>query len=285
MFKLILCSSITFLVGCNRINNNTSKKAVLVVSFGTSFIKSRENSIDAIESKIVEAYPEYSKFTAFTSNIIIDVYKDRDNIEILDVNGAISKIYKEKYGEVLVIPTHVINGLEYDQMIAALDPFRDKFAKLTISKPLLTDIEDYNIVVDALIEELPVIDKDTAVVLMGHGTHHDANSAYPALDYVFKHKGYNYVFVGTVEGFPSFDSISKQLKNSNYKKVLLMPLMIVAGDHAYNDMAGDGADSWKNLLKSMGYEVEIILKGLGELSTIQNLFIEHAKSTLKDEVM
>lgn len=262
---------------------SADKKALLVVSFGSSFIENRENSIDASEAVIEAAFPAYDKYTAFTSEIIIDIYKDRDNVEYDTVTSALEKISKEKYGELLVVPTHVINGEEYDQMMEALEPFEEKFETLTVSSPLLTHATDYDLVADAIVSELPEVDDQTAVVLMGHGTHHDANSAYPMLDYVFKHMGHENIYVGTVEGSPEFDAVKKDLEGKGYEKVLLMPLMVVAGDHAHNDMAGDEEDSWKVMFKSLGYEVDYIMKGMGELPAIQNLFVEHAKEALAEE--
>lgn len=286
MKKVLLIITIVLAVGltsCSNVNSNTDKKALLIVSFGTSFIENRQVSIDATEKAIEEAFPEYDSYTAFTSQIIIDIYKNRDNIEYLNVEEAIEEIYKDKYGEVLVVPTLVINGDEYDQMMDELSDFEDKFETFTVSNPLLTQVSDYERVADALIEELPELDDETAVVLMGHGTHHHANSAYPALDYVFKHMGQDNIYVGTVEGSPEFDEVVKDIDNKGYKKVLLLPLMIVAGDHAHNDMAGDEEDSWKIMFKSLGYDVDYILKGMGELPAIQKLFIEHAQEALLEE--
>lgn len=280
---ILTLSLVLILTACSGVNTNKDKKAILIVSFGTSFIESRKVSIDATELAIEKAFPEYDAFTAFTSQIIIDVYKNRDQVAYDNVDQAIEKIYKEKYGEVLVVPTHVINGDEYDQIIEALSPFEDKFERFNVSKPLLSSITDYNRVAEALIKELPKVDDQTAIVLMGHGTHHDANSAYPALDYVMKHRGYKHIYVGTVEGFPEFDDVAADIKKEGYTNILLFPFMIVAGDHAHNDMAGDEEDSWKVMFKSQGYDVDYILKGMGELPAIQELFIEHAHEALLDE--
>lgn len=283
ILAVILVVTLLLSMGCQSKNSNLDKKALLVVSFGSSFIENREASIDATEEAIANAFPEYDKYSAFTSQIIIDVYKERDNIEYDNVEQAIEKIYKEKYGEVLVVPTHVINGEEYDQMNEALQPFEDKFEKMTVSSPLLTHSSDYDLVADAVIAELPEIDDKTAVVLMGHGTHHDANSAYPMLDYVFKHRGYDNIYIGTVEGTPEFETVVNDLDGKGYKKILLMPLMVVAGDHAHNDMAGDDEDSWKIMFKSLGYDVDYVLKGMGEFESIRQLFVAHATEALLDE--
>lgn len=278
----VIVALIIVSTGCSTVNSNVDKKALLVVSFGTSFVESRQVSIDATNHVLHEAFPEYDLYTAFTSEIIIDIYKNRDDVTYDTVSEAIEKIYKKKYGEVLVVPTLIINGDEYDRMIDAIRPFEDKIERLIVSDPLLTKISDYERVARAVIEELPEKTDDTAVVLMGHGTHHDANAAYPALDYTFKHMDRDDIFVGTVEGAPPFDDVAKDVADGAYEKVHLLPLMFVAGDHAHNDMAGDEEDSWKLMFKSMGYDVETTLKGLGELPAIRELFIEHAKEALME---
>lgn len=279
MMVLILSLSLSACVS----NTDTEKKALLVVSFGTSFIENRADSIDATEAVLGEAFSDYDQYTAFTSQIIIDIYKDRDELVYNNVAEAMELIKKKGYGEVLVVPTHVINGEEYDQMIDEIEPFQETFANIIISKPLLTEQSDYKRVAEAVAAELPEMDDKTAVVLMGHGTHHHANSAYAALDYIFKHEVNEHIYVGTVEGTPDFDSVAADLDKQGYEKVLLMPLMIVAGDHAHNDMAGDEEDSWKLMFKSMGYEVDYIMQGMGELPAIQSLFVEHAKEALAEQ--
>lgn len=271
------------LTACSGVNANTDKKALLVVSFGTSFIENRKVSIDATDEALHEAFADYDLYTAFTSEIIIDIYKNRDGVHYDTVSEAIERIYKAGYGHVLVVPTLVINGDEYDEMMEALEPFEERIESLVVSKPLLTDITDYERVAKALNSELPELDEKTAVVLMGHGTHHHANSAYPALDYTFKHMGNDNVYVGTVEGAPPFDEVAEDLEEGGYEKVFMMPLMIVAGDHAHNDMAGDEEDSWKLMFKAKGYDVDYALKGLGELPAIRDLFIEHAREALEEE--
>lgn len=286
MKKIMSMMMVTVLIlamaGCGA-NTNTDKKALLIVSFGSSFVDNRKASIDATEAAIAAAFPAYDKYTAFTSQIIIDIYADRDGIDYDHVEEAMEKIKKAGYGEVLVVPTHVINGEEYDEMMAAIEPYEDQITNLIVSQPLLTQASDYERVAHAIASELPETEDTTAIVLMGHGTHHHANSAYGTLDYVFKHKVDEHIYVGTVEGMPAFDDVLADLENKGYEKVLLLPLMIVAGDHAHNDMAGDEEDSWKVMLKGMGYDVTYIMQGLGELPAIQDLFIEHAKEALAEQ--
>ena len=200
-----------------------------------------------------------------------------------NVGQAIEKIYAEGYGEVLVQPLHVINGAEYDDLQAELIPYMKKFTKFSLGSPLLTSYEDYTAVVEAVSSVMPELGEKEALVLMGHGSHHDANAAYCALDYIFKDEGYPQVYVGTVEGFPTLEMVMKALEADGIKKVTLMPLMVVAGDHAQNDMAGDEDDSWKVILKAAGYEVDILLIGLGEMEGIHQLYIKHALAAVKGE--
>lgn len=259
------------------------KKAVLVVSFGTSYNESREKTIGAVEKKIAEAYPDYEQRRAFTSQTIIDKIAKRDNEQIDNVAQAMQKLVDEKFNEVVVQPTHVMNGEEYDEMRAAIAPFEDKIASIKYGKPLLTSSDDYEKTINAIVAETPQIsDSTTAVVFMGHGTAHYANATYSALAYRFKAMGYNNVVVGTVEGYPDFDRVKTELSELKPSKVVLIPLMIVAGDHATNDMAGDEDDSWKTQLKKEGYEVECVLKGLGEYTGIQDMFVEHCGEAMTE---
>ena len=206
--------------------------------------------------------------------------RDRDGIEVDNVTEAIDKIYAEGYGEVLVQPLHVINGSEYDDLVAELAPYAHSFAKFAVGRPLLTSYEDYLAIVDAVSAAMPEIGENEAVVFMGHGSHHDANAAYTELDYVFKDEGYTNVYVGTVEGFPLIGTVMKALEADGIEKVILMPLMVVAGDHAQNDMAGDEDDSWKVILKGEGYEVDTLLVGLGEMEGIHQIYIDHVQAAM-----
>lgn len=265
-------------------NVDENKKAVLVVSFGTSYNDSRDKTIGAVESKIAEAFPDYDQKRAFTSQIIIDKLEKRDGLKINNVTEAMEELLNEGYGTVVVQPTHVMNGEEYDEMKELTAPYEDKFVNIKYGKPLLTSSDDYVELINAIVAETPQIKEDkTAVVLMGHGTEHFANATYSALDYRFKALGYNNVFVGTVEGYPDLDKVKSDVKAGGYTKVVLLPLMIVAGDHANNDMAGDEEDSWKTQFKKEGYEVETVLKGLGEYKGVQEMFAEHCQDALTEE--
>ncbi|WP_242968797.1 sirohydrochlorin cobaltochelatase [Marasmitruncus massiliensis] len=257
------------------------KKAILVVSFGTSYNDSREATIGAIEKEIASAFPEYQVRRAFTSQIIIDKLKSRDNLEIDNVKQAMERLIDEGVGTLICQPTHVMHGLEYDDMVKEVNAYADHFETLKFGEPLLSSTQDYRDVVAAINQEFTVPD-DTALVLMGHGTEHFANNTYAALAYYFSHNNPN-ILVGTVEGFPDLETTVKDVKELGVKKVILTPLMVVAGDHANNDMAGDEEGSWKTVFKSEGYEVEPVLKGLGEYQSIRDIYVAHVAEAIKSE--
>lgn len=259
------------------------KKALLVISFGTSYAETREKTITATENALARAFPGYDLKRAFTSQHVIRKLKMRDGIEVDTVTQAVERLAEEGYQEVLAQPLHIINGVEYDLLMAELAPFTGKFAGLAIGRPLLTRPQDYVAVVNALRAELPEYAPADAVVFMGHGSQHHANSAYPALDYVFKDEGFLQVHIGTVEGYPTLDSVIKRLEADHIQKVTLMPFMLVAGDHAQNDMAGDDEESWKTILERKGYQVATRLVGLGEIEKISQIYIDHARTALENE--
>lgn len=251
------------------------KKAILVVSFGTSYKETREKTIEACESKIKESFKGYDFFRAFTSNMIIRKLKNRDNIHIENPIEALDRLYDEGYEEVIVQTLHIICGEEYTKLKNQISEYDDKFEKITLGRPLLSQIDDYKETVEALKLQIPELEEDEAIVLMGHGTEHEAHSAYPALDYMLKQENIK-AYVGTVEGYPEIDEVIVNLKKDKVSKVRLMPFMLVAGDHAINDMAGDEDDSWNSILIKNGFKTEVHLKGLGENEAIQNKFVKHA---------
>lgn len=261
-----------------------AKQAILVVSFGTSYNDSREKTIGAVEKAITDAFPDYEVRRAFTSQIIIDKLAERDGLEIDNVEQALQRLVDDGFGTLIVQPTHVMNGYEYDEMLAAVQPFESNFADVRYGKPLLTSMEDYVEVEEALMAEVPEAQEEgTAVVFMGHGTKHFANATYGAFDYRLKYDGYKNVFMTTVEGFPDFDAAIKGVGELGADKVVLYPFMIVAGDHANNDMAGDEEDSLKTAFKKEGYEVDCVIKGLGEYKGIQEMFVEHTRAAIEGD--
>jgi len=192
------------------------------------------------------------------------------------------RLVKDKVKDLIIQPTHVMNGIEYDEMMAAIKPYVKKFTNIRYGRPLLSSNTDFDDVASALIENTKQYNADdTAVVFMGHGTEHEANEVYTRLDGLLKARGLARYFVGTVEAEPSLDDIIPELGLIGVKKVVLLPFMIVAGDHANNDMAGDEEDSWKSILEKKGYSVTPILKGLGEYPEIQKIYVRHVSDAIR----
>ena len=254
------------------------KKAILTVSFGTSHLDTLEKTIGAIERRIAQSFPDYRVVRAFTSQMIINKLKRTEDLAVDNVKEALGRLAQEGVERVIVQPTHIINGIENDRMMEDIMEYMDRFQKIKVGKPVLSSVDDYKKAIHAVMAEVDVAE-DEMLVLMGHGTEHHANSAYPTLEYTFHELGYQQVLVGTVESFPELKNVISKLRISGKKKVLLMPFMIVAGDHAKNDMAGE-EDSWMSELKEEGYEVRAIIKGLGEMEGIQNLILEHIEDVL-----
>ena len=251
-------------------------KVLLVTSFGTSYNDNRDLSIGSIEQKLQAAYPDYEVRRAFTSQIIIDKLKKRDGIAIDNVTEAMDRLVSDGVREVVVQPTHVMSGFEYDDVVAEVTPYADKFDSFKVGSPLLVSDADYDEVVSIITGETKDYDAEgTAVVFMGHGTEHEANATYAKLQQHLTAAGYGNYFIGTVEATPSLDDVLALVQDSGAKKVVLLPLMIVAGDHANNDMAGDEEGSWKTTFEQAGFEVECVLRGLGQYEEIQNMFVEH----------
>ena len=257
------------------------KKAILVVSFGTSYHETRKKTIEACENKIKESFKDYDFYRAFTSGMIINKLKKRDNMFIDNPSEALEKLYNAGYKEVVVQSLHIICGDEYNKLKDMVAQYEDKFDKISIGRPLLTYIDDYRETVEAVKKDLDKMDIDEAVVFMGHGTEHESHSSYPAIEYMFRDYGIN-AFVGTVEGYPELEQVIKKLKNRNIKTVDLLPFMLVAGDHAINDMASDEEDSWKTILEKEGFNVKVHVKGLGENPYIQEKFKNHALDCMKE---
>ncbi len=256
--------------------DNTVKPVILAVSFGTSYNDSREKTIGAIEDALKTAYPDYEVRRAFTSQIIIDKLKERDNLTIDNVTEALDRLVADGVKEVVIQPTHVMSGYEYDDVIKEVNKYNDKFDSVKISKNLLAADSDYDALVEILVNTTADYNAEgTAIVYMGHGTEHEANTTYAKLQEKMTAAGHNNYFIGTVEATPSVEDVIALVKEGGYKKVVLLPLMIVAGDHANNDMAGDEEDSWKTLFKNEGFEVECVIRGLGELADVQQLIVKH----------
>lgn len=255
------------------------KKGILVVSFGTSYADARAACIDSVVKDIAEAYPDYDVRQAFTSQIIIDKLAERDNIKYDNPEQALAKMKKEGFTEVIVQPLHIIPGLEFNDIEKIVSKYNDSFKKLALGQPILSGIEDYRSAVNALKNQLPALSGNEAVVLVGHGTEHYANACYSCLQSFLQDEGLS-VFVGTIEGYPDLDDVIKKLKAKNIKAVTLMPFMLVAGDHAQNDIAGDEEDSWKNILKKEGFMVSTYDHGLGENQAFRAIYVNNVKKAI-----
>lgn len=257
--------------------------AILVVSFGTSYNDSRDITIGAIEEAIADAYPQYEVRRAFTSQIIIDILKERDNLYIDNVTEALDRAVADGIKELIVQPTHLMNGYEYTDLATELTDYLDQFDKIILAEPLLTSDADFDAVVKAITEKTASYDDgETAICFMGHGTEADSNAVYAKLQEKLSEGGYVNYYIGTVEAEPSLDDVVAALAaNGSYKKVVLEPLMVVAGDHANNDMAGEEEDSWKTVLENEGYEVECLIEGLGQIEAIQDVYVEHLKTAIE----
>ena len=255
---------------------------LLVVSFGTSFNDSRRLTIGAIEDKLDEEFgKDYSVRRGFTSQIIIDHVKRRDGIAIDNMAEALDRAVDNGVKNLVIQPTHLMNGLEYTDVVNEVGDYADAFDQVAIGDPLLTSDEDFDEVVKAITDATAEYDDgETAICFMGHGTEADSNEVYQKMQDKLTDAGFENYFVGTVEATPSVDDVLAKVQAGDYKKVVLEPLMIVAGDHANNDMAGDEEGSWKTTFEDAGYDVTCLVRGLGELPAIQDIFVKHAQAAI-----
>lgn len=268
--------------GCGSTQETNEKQAILVVSFGTSYNDSRELTIGAIENVIAEEFTDYEVRRAFTSQIIIDKLEERDGIETDNVGEALERAVADGVTTLVVQPTHLMNGYEYTDLADELSDYEDKFEQVVLAEPLLMSDADFDAVVDAITAHTADYDDGkTAVCFMGHGTEADSNVVYATLQEKLSDCGYDNYYIGTVEAEPSLDDVVLALaENAEYTRVVLEPLMVVCGDHANNDMAGDEADSWKSRFEAEGYEVECILEGLGQNEDIQQIYLSHVQAAI-----
>ena len=271
------------LLGCMSIASaEEAKPVILVVSFGTSYNDSRDLTIGAVEAAVQDAYPDYEVRRAFTAQTVIDILRERDGLDIDNVTQAMERLIADGVKKVVVQPTHIMNGYEYDDVIREVGAYTDQFEMLAIGQPLLTHESDYEQVIAALLAQHEDAGSDeVALVYMGHGTEHYANATYSQLESMMHSEGYENAFVGTVEGFPRVEQVLAKVQAYGAKKVVLAPLMVVAGDHANNDMAGDEEDSWKTVFTEAGFEVECVLEGLGQNEAIQAIYVKHVQQALE----
>lgn len=267
------------------------KKAIVVASFGTTHEDTRRVTIDKITDRIKLKYSDYDIRTAFTSHGVIRKIKLQQGIQIDTPEEALKKLSEEGYEEVIIQPLHIIPGEEYDYIRIVAESFERKgcFKKLRVGRPALyfkgieeNQPDDYQAVVEAIKVILP---KEGAAILMGHGTPHPANACYSCFQSVLSDNELNDVYIASVEGYPTLEDVIKKLKKKSYSDITLIPFMLVAGDHAKNDMAGEDDESWINVLKSSGYKVNVYMHGLGELEGFQNLFLEHLEDVVEGRLI
>ena len=260
-----------------RNGDSIGENELLVVSFGTSYNDNRAATIGAVESAMETAFPDYAVRRGFTSNIIIEHIQRRDGVVIDDVTEALARAKANGVKNLLVQPTHLMNGYEYGDLVKELEGCVSDFESVRIGAPLLTTDEDFAAVAQAMVDAAAGYDDGkTAVCYMGHGSEAAANGIYARMQQHLTGSGHDNFFVGTVEAEPTAEDLVKLVKAAGYEKVVLRPMMIVAGDHANNDMAGDGEDSWKSVFTAAGFQVTCEINGLGELEAIQQLLAAHA---------
>ena len=264
-----------------RNEDGIGENELLVISFGTSFNDSRRLTIGGIEAAIAEALPEFSVRRGFTAQIIIDHVERRDGIHIDNVTEALDRAVANGVKNLVVQPTHLMHGFEYDELVETLGGYADAFEQVVVAEPLLTSEDDFARVGAMMVELTKDYDDgETAIVYMGHGTEHECNKVYAQMQGVLTQMGAENHYIGTVEAEPSLEGVMAAIEGKGYKRVVLRPMMVVAGDHANNDMAGDEDDSWKSILTGKGYEVECILEGLGQKPAIQSLYVDHVKAAV-----
>ena len=284
-----------------RNQDEIGEKELLVVSFGTSFNDSRVADIKSIEDALQEANPDWSVRRAFTAQIIINHIQARDGEKIDNMEQALERAVANGVKQLVVQPTHLMHGAEYDEMCAAIEKVRDQFESVEIAEPMLGEVGDdatvinadkeavAKAVVAAALEEsgyettAAAKDAGVAYVLMGHGTAHVAKVTYSQMATQMENLGYENVFIGTVEGEPeetSCEAVIEAVKNAGYTTVVLRPLMVVAGDHANNDMAGADDDSWKTMFEAAGFTVNCQISGLGRIADVQALYVAHTKAAI-----
>lgn len=264
-----------------RNQNDIGDNELLVLSFGTSFNDSRRLTIGAIEDDLEKTFPDYSVRRGFTANIVIDHIHKRDGVKIDDVEEAIERAIDNNVKNLVVQPTHLMDGLEYHDVEDQIAQYADAFDKIAIAKPLLSSEDDFKRVKQAIVDWTSEYDDgETAICFMGHGTKAESNGVYQKIQDLLTADGHDNYFVGTVEATPSLDDVLAKVKAGKYKRVILEPLMVVAGDHANNDMAGDEEDSWKTTFEDAGYDVTCLIRGLGENEEIRKIYAEHTQAAM-----
>ncbi|MCB5474516.1 sirohydrochlorin cobaltochelatase [Blautia luti] len=286
-----------------RNQDEIGENELLVVSFGTSFNDSRAEDVKGIEDALAKAYPDWSVRRAFTAQIIINHVEARDGENIDNMQQALDRAVENGVKNLVVQPTHLMHGAEYDEMTEAINGYKDKFESVAIAEPMLGEVgddatvinDDKKAVAQAITDEAckeagfdsmdAAAEAGTAFVFMGHGTSHTANVTYDQMQTQMEDLGFKNAFIGTVEGKPedtACDKVIEKVKEAGYKNVVLRPLMVVAGDHANNDMAGDDEDSWKSQFVASGNfeNVDTQIAGLGRIEAVEQIYVDHTKAAI-----
>ncbi len=258
------------------------KSAILVISFGTSYQATREKTLDVIERELREAVAEYEFRRAYTSPTVIRILKERDGMIVDSVEEALNRLWRDGYPVVLAQSTHVIHGFEYDRMREVLARYQGKFEQLVYGESLLTEEIDYQEAVQSVGKELESYRQEgTDLIFLGHGTEHVANASYAKLQEKFWQEGYRDCLVGTVEGSALAENVEDLVQKRRSQRVVLIPFLVVAGEHVCRDIAGEQKDSWKSRFLRNGCQVECVFKGLGEYKGIRQIYIRHAREAEK----
>ncbi|UUV18632.1 sirohydrochlorin cobaltochelatase [Fusobacteria bacterium ZRK30] len=252
------------------------RRGILLVHFGTSRKKARENSLETINRRIEKEFRKFEVREAYTSRMVIKKIYKEEGVRKLTPNEAIERMKEEGFTHIIVQATHIINGIEADCMKEEIDRYKLEFEEIKIGSALLTKTKDYMDIADIFNKEY----SNKPIVLIGHGTTHHAASAYGMLQYAIQKKGYKNIFVGTVEGYPGLEEVMEDLEINGIKEVTLVPLMVVAGVHAEEDIAGD----WKEALEEKEIGTEVSMVGMGERRGVQDLFIDHIDDLIKYEI-
>lgn len=255
------------------------KRVILIVSVGTGHIEARKKNVDSIEAAISNIWDSLPLKRAFTSKTAIDKLKKINESDLYSFDESMSEIIREGHDEVIIQPTHMINGIEFKRIILSALNYKEKFKKILIGRPLLTSRIDYIEVIEALDKEYS-LKSEIPAIFMGHGSILNNNASYQYLNHLFKEKGFEDVYVETLNGNSGFYIVADNLAKKNHYNIKLLPLMIATGKHVLEDIAGDNKKSQKSVLEGMGFKVEFSVKGLGEINGIQNIFISHVKSAM-----
>ena len=256
------------------------KRDILVASFGTSYIPALKKSIEYIEEKIKAEFVGYDVYRAFTSQIIINKLAREQGLIISKPTEVLDELYNNGYEEVIIAPLHIIPGAEFNSISDTKESYNEKFKSIKLARPIfyyqgiagLPD--DYSLFIDSVKD---IFDGHEGIVIMGHGAKHPSNAVYGALQVVLEDEGYDNVFVGTMEGYPTIEAVIKRIKAKGIKEVLLMPLLVSAGKHVKRDMASEDKHSWKSILEAEGIKVNMFIKGLGEVDSFIQLYLNRIK--------